>query len=106
MVYKILPRWESRDWSLKQTGYKTARTELALWPSGEVWHTPLQPSGFSPQAWTYTTHWQPCCGSDPHTKQRKTGKMLAQGKSSLSKKRKIDKGWSLGANLPEQKINK
>ena len=40
----------------------------ALWPSGWVQHTPLWRPGFGSQAWTYTTHQQPCCGSDSHTK--------------------------------------
>ena len=34
-----------------------------------------------------TTHQQPCCGNDPHTKQRKTGTDVSSRQIFLSKKR-------------------
>ena len=40
----------------------------APWPNGWVQCTLLWQPRFSSRAWTYTTHQQPCCGGDPHTK--------------------------------------
>lgn len=54
---------------------KLSEEGLALWPSGYVCHTELWQAGFSSLVQNYTTHQQPYCGSNPNTKQRKTGNM-------------------------------
>ena len=68
---------------------------LRSWPCGLVvnfTHTAsaAQVHRFRSRTWTYATY-QPCCGSNPHTKQRKTGADVSSGRVFFSKKTKQNK---------------
>ena len=44
-------------------------------------------SGYGSQVWTYTTKQWPCCGGDPHTKQKKIGTNVSSRTIFLKQKK-------------------
>ena len=58
-----------------------------MWLSSACSASTAQVCGFESQAWTYTT-FQPCCGGNPHIKQRKIGNRCCSGPIFLRKTKK------------------